>query len=493
MDNKQLIASDITKKEKAVQAQKRYRQKLKSGVAGKEGSEITYETYKKNNASYMREYRAQKKIATIKAYAEENTEPKTKTQEKIAKVEKKISITELRRSGRESKQVDMSIQTKKKEILKPNINKQVIPKWKKKLSENATEVEKVEARSYKEPARSVMIKKVKLVMENVLLLKPSKDILRVVRSVFTGYNLQGDVKYITKEMPFLLDRNLITFVNKVQAYYPKATSFNTMLTPFVNLLARLPTYNVSYQQLTVIAKQAMQDYNDERDENTVKNEDLGKIFSFEPEDVKYHIDEFLDNDLDKAIAACYGLQPPRRLDFQYLRMTEDDPLMLTNKDYNYLVMSSGKPSLFVYNNYKTYSKYKQQVIPVADDIVPYLLKYIKSAKLMPIVGQLGKYLFGSNNNTEQNGNFGTKLKDVFYTMYGEEITSRWIRASAATWINGVGKNGVKKNLKIRKDFSENMAHSTALSQQYEKIIIGDEDNPTRIEIKEKHNTRSRKK
>jgi len=73
-----------------------------------------------------------------------------------------------------------------------------------------------------------MVKKVKLVMENVLLLKPSKDILRVIRSVFTGYNLQGDVKYITKEMPLLPDRNLIAFVNKVQVYYPKTTSFNTM-------------------------------------------------------------------------------------------------------------------------------------------------------------------------------------------------------------------------------------------------------------------------
>ena len=260
----------------------------------------------------------------------------------------------------------------------------------------------------------------------------------------------------------------------------------------MNLLARLPTYNVSYQQLTVIAKQAMQDYNDERDENTVNPDDLGKIFSFEPEDFKYHIDEFLDNDLDKVIVARYGLQPPRRFDFQYMKMTEDDPSMLTNKDYNYLVMSSGKPSLFVYNNYKTYNKYKQQVIPVAES-VPYLLKYIKSAKLMPIVGQLGRYLFGSNENTEQNGNFGTKLKDVFYTMYGEEITSRWIRVSVSTWINGVSKNGVKKNLKIRKDFAENMAHSSALSQQYEKIIIGDEENPTRIEIKEKRNTRSRKK
>jgi len=41
MNNQQLIAADITKKQKSVQAQRRYREKLKSGVASKNGSEIT--------------------------------------------------------------------------------------------------------------------------------------------------------------------------------------------------------------------------------------------------------------------------------------------------------------------------------------------------------------------------------------------------------------------------------------------------------------------
>ena len=202
MNNANLIASNITKKQKAVIAQRKYRERLKAGTAGKEGTETTYDTYKKTNAEYMRKYRSEKKIAVIKAYADTNPEPQAKTEEKIAKVQKKVSITEQRRSGRETKQVDMSIQVKKT-IVKPNINKQVVPKWKKNLPANATEAEKVEARAYKEPARSVMVKKIKLVMENVLLLKTSKDILRVVRSVLTGYDLQGDVKYITKEMSFL--------------------------------------------------------------------------------------------------------------------------------------------------------------------------------------------------------------------------------------------------------------------------------------------------
>ena len=94
MNNQQLILSDITKKQKSVEAQRRYRLRLKEGKPGKEGSEITYETYKQSNAKYMKEYRLRKKITVIKAYADVNPEPSAKTQEKIAKVQKKISITE---------------------------------------------------------------------------------------------------------------------------------------------------------------------------------------------------------------------------------------------------------------------------------------------------------------------------------------------------------------------------------------------------------------
>ena len=65
MNNANLIASDITKKQKAVIAQRKSRERLKAGGEGKEGSETTYDTYKKSNAEYMRTYRANKKIAEI--------------------------------------------------------------------------------------------------------------------------------------------------------------------------------------------------------------------------------------------------------------------------------------------------------------------------------------------------------------------------------------------------------------------------------------------
>ena len=70
---------------------------------------------------------------------------------------------------------------KKKETVKLNIYKQVVLKWKKNLPENATEVLNQNARFYDEPARSEMVDKIRVCMEKALLLKPSKDILRIIR------------------------------------------------------------------------------------------------------------------------------------------------------------------------------------------------------------------------------------------------------------------------------------------------------------------------
>ena len=136
-------------------------------------------------------------------------------------------------------------------------------------------MDKVTACGYPANARDTIIKKINTVMTKVLLLTPSKDILRVIKSILTGYEVQGDLKYIRKEMPFLNDSNLIAFVNKVQNYYPKATSFNTMIIPFVNILAQLESHNKEYPQLTVITKGAAKEYSDERDENAVNEEDAG--------------------------------------------------------------------------------------------------------------------------------------------------------------------------------------------------------------------------
>lgn len=472
-----LVNRDKTKREKAVEAQRRYRQRLKEG--SNTTSSLSYDNYKKSQTDYMRKYRQNKKIELIEAYAKAN--PKTETnkavQKKIAAVKDKVSLSELRSSSRQTKQVDLSIKTAiPKE--KPTITKRVIPLWMRSLPPNPTEADKVKARGYSVKDRDMLLKKIYVVFDKVLKKEPTKDAKRVLKNILTGYDIKDDIKVVKRDMPFLSDNNLIAFVNKVQGYYPKVTSFKAMITPFVNVLARLPSYDKEYQQLTQIAKDAAKEYAEERDDNAVKKEDVGKIFNFEPSDVKRHIDNSLSNVRDKAMAACYGLQPPRRLDFRFMRVTDNDPSMLNDINFNYVVIKNGEPTKFVYNNYKTYKTYGKQVIDVDEDIIPYLKDYLKEAKLIPVVNDK-KYLFGSNNNTQENSNFGSKLRDVFYRMYGEDITVRWIRASAATYINN---KQPKPSLAVRKDFALKMAHSRTINEQYEKIIIGaDDDKETKPE------------
>ena len=217
-----------------------------------------------------------------------------------------------------------------------------------------------------------MLNKIYIIYRKLEGKEPPTDLKRVFKSVLTGNDIKGDIKYIRRDFSWLNDNRLIAFVNKVQELYPKSTSFNTMITPFVNVLARIDAYNSSYQQLTVIAKNAIKDYNEDRDLNTTDSNDKGKVFPFEPTKVKKIIEDKLDNDREKALAAVYALQPPRRLDFQYMIVTDDGVGVLNDRNYNYLVIQGGEPSKFVYNNYKTFKTYGKQVFDVWEDVVPYL-------------------------------------------------------------------------------------------------------------------------
>ena len=142
-----LINRDKTKKEKAVEAQRRYRQSLKTG--SNKTSSVSYDDYKKSQTEYMRTYRQAKKIQLIEAYAKANPETETPAKVEIKKqqVKKKANLAEMRRSDRETKQVDLSIQSAQP-ISKPEIKKRVTPLWMKNLPPGATEAEKVKARGY---------------------------------------------------------------------------------------------------------------------------------------------------------------------------------------------------------------------------------------------------------------------------------------------------------------------------------------------------------
>ena len=82
---------DRIRKQKSVEAQRRYRKKLKEGTTNKE-SAIKYDKYKKSQAEYMMKYRAKKKIEIASAYAEQDPSPnaESKLEKKVEKINKKV-------------------------------------------------------------------------------------------------------------------------------------------------------------------------------------------------------------------------------------------------------------------------------------------------------------------------------------------------------------------------------------------------------------------
>ena len=337
LTHEELIEKEVRRKKLRAEAQKRYRENIKNNTS--KTSAKSLEIFRDDKAEYMRKYRAarSKKLIEARAAIPEAEITPQKLEKEIQKIDKKVNLSEARRSSRKTEQVDLSIK-KAEPIVKPKIQKRIVPMWRKKLPANASANEIREAKSYPQSVRKVMIKKIEIVITKVLKKDFTAQHKQLAHKILLGDELKGDLKTFKTLYPFLSDNNLIGFVNKVQDYYPKVTSFATMIVPFVNLLARLDdVYDKEYQQLSLIAKNASIEYNEERDQNAVNQDDRGKIFSFDPDDVKEHIDQFLTTPKDKALAAVYGLQPPRRLDFQYMKLTEyQDVNVLTDTNFNYL-------------------------------------------------------------------------------------------------------------------------------------------------------------
>ena len=94
----------------------------------------------------------------------------------------------------------------------------------------------------------------------------------------------------------------------------------------------------------------------------------------------------------KAVFSVYALQPPRRLEeFLAMKVTKEiDPQKLRNRKFNYLILDhSTVPSQFVYNKFKTYKFFGQQIYDIKKDLADVLKEYIKTYKFKKIDIYLG--------------------------------------------------------------------------------------------------------
>lgn len=274
-------------------------------------------------------------------------------------------------------------------------------------------------------------------------------------------NEDFDENFIIDNMDYLND--IEPTINTIRSNYRNNNSFKSYVNVLTVITSHIPLYKDTYQILTKLNINLNKAIQDIREENKLEDYEKDKIIDLNRDVILKKLD-LLPNIKDKLIFAVYTLQPARRLEWRFVVLTtETDEKKLEDPDLNFLSISP-KGKKVIFNNYKTDIKYGQQSFKITDPELNKIIdSYIKIKKLRE-----GNYLFSLETDKQRpisQPNFSKKIEEVFYKVYKEPISDRYLRMS---WISGLMKtNPTKKEMK---ELANQMAHSTDEQSKYNKII-----------------------
>ena len=267
---------------------------------------------------------------------------------------------------------------------------------------------------------------------------------------------------ILKEMDYLKDVD--NMIHTLQGLYPNPNSLKSYNNVLTVITSHLKDFNKVHQQLTRINIEINKRIQEKRDDNVLEDDDKDRIIPLDKPTISDGLDALKDM-REKLIFGLYTLQPCRRLEYRFMRITkETDKDKLDDDNDNYLVITP--PFKFIFNNYKTNDKYGQQEIPVMDgELINLIKKYIAYYKL-----KVGDYLLGQTtdkNKVISEPNFSNKLTQVFNKVYNVHTSLDFIRKSHIIAFLDQPK---KLSNNEKKQFAEFMSHSTDEQTKYYKIV-----------------------
>jgi len=259
--------------------------------------------------------------------------------------------------------------------------------------------------------------------------------------------------FILNEMNYLNDAEMV--VKSLRSKYQNDNTFKNYIIVLSVILSHFPSLRDAYLKITKLSKMINNEIESKRDENINSNPD--KIIDLSNRKVLLENIDKLSNINDKLIYAINVLIPPRRLENRLIRITDETDTDKLRDTDNYLIVK-GQWKL-VYNEYKTAKTFKQQIINVPDDLKQILEMYIVTKHL-----NIGDYLFHLLRDKRElisQPNFSTKISNVFRKIYGVEISNRFLRYSKATDTATLSK-------KEHKQLATDMGHSISQSLSYRK-------------------------
>jgi hypothetical protein len=231
--------------------------------------------------------------------------------------------------------------------------------------------------------------------------------------------------------------------------------------PYIIITSYINKYKISYQKLSKLNIQCTNIYTDVRSQNILI--DTQKIISFNP----IKINEILNDASNfpdtkyKLVYSIYTLIVPRRAEIGSLILTDNTNINELN-DENYLVIDNNGYK-FVFNHYKTFSKFGKQIVDVPTQLKKIIDDYCKDFKV--VVGNNLFYTSISNNKVFSNASMGALVKKVFSFIFNTPLTINDIRMSASTY-----NDSLNLSLADDKAFAIKMAHSYIIDKEYVRKV-----------------------
>jgi len=275
-------------------------------------------------------------------------------------------------------------------------------------------------------------------------------------------NKNIDEDLILNNMKYI-NNDIEPTINQLRSHYKNDNTFKSYINILAVITSHLKTLNKSvYQTLTKTNIYINKLVQEKRKENAIEEGDEDKIIDLDKTIILKNLNK-IDNIKDKLIYALYTLFPARREEWRLTKITtEIDKNKLKDPINNYLILSN--PKRIIFNNYKTYKKYKQQDFNIDDIELNNIIDeyiYLKGLKN-------NDYLFSLDRDKREvisQPNFSKLISDVFKKIYNIPISLRFLRMSHITFL--LNKNPTIKQMEI---LSNQMAHSPEEQGKYKKIL-----------------------
>ena len=284
-----------------------------------------------------------------------------------------------------------------------------------------------------------------------------RDLEETLEGLFSNKEITDNTtKYIKKQLSYIFNRNFTTTMKEL---YPNKTSLKIMLIPFTTLASFFndERFKKLYNHLSSFIIDLNKEYEVERDDNELNDEDKDKIITdYSEETLLSHIEK-LKKPIDKVIFGVYTLIPPRRLEYNKVFIATETSYRTNklNNDNNYIIKSKGKFIKFVWNDYKTARAYGRVEVVIPDILEAIISDYVKKNKL-----KTGDILIPISRT-----NFTRYIVKVFKEVYKSNMSVRFLRMSYATYISKLDISNNEKN-----KLCISMGHSLQQSGKYKKII-----------------------